>query len=411
MAERVLGAFEKLTLHIQELIALAADAQPGEVAALVGVTQRAANAMDELQRRVALAAAEADRWALDGFRSPATWIALHSGLPRPDATKRWRHAQELRAMPATRRAAAEGTLHQRHVDELVKAKRRAPDHYTTDIDEALAALASTGELDQFAEAVRAWHQHCDALEPAGASIPEPALAGRFTLAGTLDGIHHGTLTLGLDDAQLVNAAIDQRVSRFIQQRRDGDPTLDTMTLANLRAQALVDLCAADLRRHPGDRSRPDRHHIALTMHVTNDGELARVGSFPPAATCDSSIYRLVLGAAGQVLDVGQAQRTWPTPIANAIIRRDRHCTFPGCDAPPHHCDIHHCHHWEHGGPTAVTNGTLLCRWHHTFIHRHRWHTTLDHRQHPHFWRSEGPEHTVRTQRPRPSPPTRNGPAG
>ena len=50
-------------------------------------------------------------------------------------------------------------------------------------------------------------------------------------------------------------------------------------------------------------------------------------------------------------------------MAGAIRLRDQRCRFPRCYRPPGWCDTHHCIHWENGGPTSVTNGILLCRWH------------------------------------------------
>ena len=44
---------------------------------------------------------------------------------------------------------------------------------------------------------------------------------------------------------------------------------------------------------------------------------------------------------------------------------------PDVEIPAPWCDIHHVVHWEHGGPTDLTNGAHLCRRHHTFLHQHR----------------------------------------
>jgi hypothetical protein len=52
--------------------------------------------------------------------------------------------------------------------------------------------------------------------------------------------------------------------------------------------------------------------------------------------------------------------------------------FPTCDRPPSWTDIHHCTPWEHHGTTSADNGALLCRHHHTFIHRHHWAITIEH---------------------------------
>ena len=32
------------------------------------------------------------------------------------------------------------------------------------------------------------------------------------------------------------------------------------------------------------------------------------------------------------------------------------------------CEVHHIQHWDHGGPTSVDNGVLLCSHHHQALH-------------------------------------------
>src|SRR5690606_20491227 len=62
--------------------------------------------------------------------------------------------------------------------------------------------------------------------------------------------------------------------------------------------------------------------------------------------------------------VGRAQRTFTGPRRKAIIARDRHCVWPGCDEPPERAQIHHARvHWADGGRTSTDNAALLC-WHH-----------------------------------------------
>jgi len=50
------------------------------------------------------------------------------------------------------------------------------------------------------------------------------------------------------------------------------------------------------------------------------------------------------------------------------VRRDRHCIWDGCDAPPGWCDAHHTTHWADGGHTDVDHGVLLCGRHHDRVH-------------------------------------------
>jgi hypothetical protein len=56
-----------------------------------------------------------------------------------------------------------------------------------------------------------------------------------------------------------------------------------------------------------------------------------------------------------VLDYGSATRAVPANLFNALVVRDRHCRFPGCDRPATWTDAHHVVHVQDGGPTCPTN--------------------------------------------------------
>ena len=83
-----------------------------------------------------------------------------------------------------------------------------------------------------------------------------------------------------------------------------------------------------------------------------------------------SITRIVLSPDSEPLDVGRRTPVVSAGMRRALIVRDRHCRFPGCDRPPSYCDAHHIVHWAKGGPTSMANTILLCRRHHRLIHDH-----------------------------------------
>jgi hypothetical protein len=97
-------------------------------------------------------------------------------------------------------------------------------------------------------------------------------------------------------------------------------------------------------------------------HPFPDAELAM-------AACDCVITRLVVDADGMPLDVGRGHRLVTPAQRRALIQRDGGCAFPGCDRTPEWCDAHHIIPWEHHGPTDMDNLVLLCRKHHTEMHR------------------------------------------
>jgi len=85
-------------------------------------------------------------------------------------------------------------------------------------------------------------------------------------------------------------------------------------------------------------------------------------------------------------------------MRRAVIVRDRHCRFPGCDRPQSWCDAHHVVHWTNGGSTALHNLVLLCRRHHRLIHHRKFGVEIADGQ-PRFYRSDGTVLTASNRAP------------
>jgi hypothetical protein len=94
--------------------------------------------------------------------------------------------------------------------------------------------------------------------------------------------------------------------------------------------------------------------------------------------CTAGVIPVVLGGRSEPVDIGRKARTFTAAIRRLLVTRDRGCAFPGCARPPKHCDAHHIRHWADGGATSVGNAVLLCRHHHTLIHRSGWTVTMRH---------------------------------
>jgi hypothetical protein len=136
--------------------------------------------------------------------------------------------------------------------------------------------------------------------------------------------------------------------------------------SSTKAQVFVTIAWEDLRRRTGAGS--------LLSGITT-GDLV-----PPDTVrrwaCDATILPTVLGTAGQVVDLGRAQRLFTPAQTKRLWLRDRHCTYPGCDAPAAWCEAHHLIHWADGGSTDLGNAALLCPRHHTSVHTQRHHGWL-----------------------------------
>lgn len=179
-----------------------------------------------------------------------------------------------------------------------------------------------------------------------------------------------------------------------------------------RVEALHDILGAATGLHAGDHDRPGGAstvvHVTIPLtslstrsdHEPNATDLSNVTRHAPAPNtqqtvpvgavlgsrvhgtmisvpkmrqlaCDADLIPVVLGADGEVLDLGRATRLCRTGQRRALWHRDKHCTYPGCDMPATWAKAHHIVHWADGGGTDVDGCTLLCQRHHTQVHEQR----------------------------------------
>ena len=103
--------------------------------------------------------------------------------------------------------------------------------------------------------------------------------------------------------------------------------------------------------------------------VTGTGEVLSAATVRRLA-CDAGVLPMVLGRDSEPLDVGRAKRLVTGGLRQALIHRDGGCTFPGCTIPAAWTDAHHVTAWYRGGTTSLSTCVLLCRRHHTYVHRH-----------------------------------------
>ncbi|MFN0026556.1 MAG: DUF222 domain-containing protein [Acidimicrobiales bacterium] len=373
-------------------------------AAGLGELQQIHNLAGQAVREGALMAKRSERWAVEGFSSPGRWVASHTGLPTGRAKAILREAESLEHMPHSQAAARQGLLDDARVQLLTGCQRTDSIRYDAEVDAMLVGLDGHRDL---MVAARRWKECAGAVndpDPAELADPPAEEPEWVRLTELLDGRGRIEGELNATNFAIVQAAFDKLVNRYLNNRRNGDPSLAGAQINQLRAQALVDLCDFSLREPRGTATRSDRYRVNLVVRVGQDGSWDPETPVPPEAMCDSAFTRTVLSAQGEVLDVGRATRSWPDAIANAIRLRDRHCTFPGCDRPASWNDVHHCLDWNLGGETKITNGALLCRWHHTYIHRHHWTVRLDVTQKPIFRRPDGSIHQHHPAWPQPQPP-------
>jgi hypothetical protein len=338
----------------------------------------------ELQRAVDLLEAERlrrlaeiDRRRLferDGHLSAASWLARVFRMGWGAAKDSVRVARALEEMPVTRQALDDGEVPISAVRVLVSAREGDLEAFAEAEGELVdaARIHASGDLRRIAAY---WRQAAeDRRYTAGeertyadrrlhASV---TLLGMVRVDGDLDPEAGESLLTAL------RAVLDA-------EAKTTDPTKDTRTAAQRRADALGEICRQWLDSTARPTVAGERPHLTVTvpMEALAGAEAAaamdHVGLVPAASArrvaCDASVLRVVLGARSEPLDVGRRTPVVPPPMRRAVVVRDRTCRFPGCDRPQTWCDVHHVVHWADGGPTALPNLVLLCRRHHRAVHR------------------------------------------
>ena len=147
-------------------------------------------------------------------------------------------------------------------------------------------------------------------------------------------------------------------------------------------------------------------HVPLRtlLDDTSDlpGELERDGLISADTVrrlaCDATVILAVDDNVGHTMYEGREHRYPTSAQRRELMRRDRHCRFPGC-AHAVFVNPHHIRWWKpHRGTTDLPNLALLCEHHHHLVHSKQWSISGDANMELEF---VGPTGRIMTSRPSP----------
>jgi hypothetical protein len=330
-----------------------------------------------------------------GAPNTTAWLRANTRTDRATAGRAVKLAKALDGEFAlTADALAGGRVTEEQARVIVRAVQALP----SEVDTATRRLGEAHLVEQASmfdpvELNRLGQRLLDVIAPEEADRllgeqlkREEARANRRELFIRPDG-HGGARLSGHLDAEgaaLLDAALDPLARPCPSDEEGPDPR----TTGQRNADALVELARRALAGQCcAGGGLPESGGEAATLLVTLslDALLAGLGCgllptwdvISAAAArrwaCDAKLIPAVLGADGHPLDVGRTRRLFTSARRKALALRDGDgCAFPGCDRRAAWCDAHHLRHWLDGGSTDLSNGVLLCGFHHQVVHRGEW---------------------------------------
>ena len=331
--------------------------------------------------------------ALNDFASTQAWLGITHRLSPGKAHRDVRLARDLAdVLPLTSKAMADGDVSVDHVQIIAGLRRVITDFALGKVEIHLVAMARERNPKDL-NRVAAYVKH--AYAPDGGLKDEQDLHAEreLSMASTLDGAGTGRWNLAPANQETVATAI---------HAASAPEANDIRSAAQRRADALVTIAEIALRSGELPVTGGVKPHVSLVVPAEVVAEPMQARPLPDELfpdldaieaelrsrvvqaafgsvisptwarrfLCDAAVSRIVMTATSEILDAGRTTRTFTAAQTRAIVARDHHCIWPGCDLPAAWCEAHHIHHWADGGATSVENGALLCGRHHDRVHLH-----------------------------------------
>jgi len=314
----------------------------------------------------------AGNWEPDGAFNAVAWLTTRCRLPKPVARRIVRRGRDLRHLPHTDRAWAEGDITFAQVDVVAQLRYPETEDVLARDEEMLVEQAGELRYDSFVKAAAYWKHRAD---PEGVNDDDEKRRSRrdVYLERSFGGMWLGKMTLDPISGSIVGEELSRiETEMFDADRAEAraalgrDPTTGDLarTPGQRRADALVEM-AVRSQMAPGDGRRPAPLFTVLvdfdSLCELADGTVLAPGALLP--WFDTATFERVIFAPDGRIQVSSTARLFTGATRRAIEIRDRECTHPYCDRPADSCQIDHIVPYTQGGPTIQENGQVLCAFH------------------------------------------------
>jgi Domain of unknown function (DUF222)/HNH endonuclease len=322
----------------------------------------------------------------DGATSPEAWVAECFGTSVPTARSLSLVAEKSPELPHLVGSLSAGDISFDKVRAVVDVATQATDR-------ELSGQAKERSVAELAEAARDAAARARSASASPSRSEEDSRYLRFN-----DGHRTVSLQVPNDEYARTKACVDawaralpsDKEAPLDQRRCDGfmgmvdSATPDAGTRAGSGAGSGAGRGAGEASSDPATAPNPFFvvAHVPLDALVQESGETSELAAelehhglidveTVQRIACDATVVVAVDDEAGHTMYEGRARRFPSGAQRREIIRRDRHCRFPGCTNAAF-VVVHHIRPWKPGGPTDLDNLVLLCKKHHGVVHRKGW---------------------------------------
>jgi hypothetical protein len=364
--------FERIRSALREASAWLAALPAGELGPALIEGRELINRTEALLAEPTRRFEKARAYEADGALGMVDWMREHQKLSGGQAAQRVEVARQLAELPRTEEALARGEIGYEHAVAMAKTASNVGAAEVRKAEVRLLKQAESMDPGQFVTVAKSFEHQVDAA--AALSEANRAHERRYFRIGAPS---NGLVRLEGQVTTEQGAVIRSAIEPFMKPSKGDERTPDQRG-----ADSLTEVCRRVSGAAPGNGVAP---RVQLIIKASIDtltrtagasaGELEWGGTIPA-----DSVRRLACDAAiTRIKDLGEldwetthAARTIPPATRRALVARDRHCVFPGCDRPPPWCDGHHLVFWADGGPTKLENLGLVCKPHHRKVHEEGW---------------------------------------
>ena len=297
-------------------------------------------------------------WRAEGATSPQAWMVERCGVSRASARSYAHVGEQLEDRPHLTAGLSSGELTFDKVAAVVDVATPANDRELAD----LARECTVRQLQEVARTERG-------VPRSRAETDHEARSVRFN-----DSCRTVTAQLPPESYAEVKSCLETRARALPS---DGETRWDQRL-----SDVYMEIFGSDHKATQGASPYVVVVHAPMETLADESSELAgqlERGGLIDAETvrrlaCDATVIVALDDDLGHTMYEGRARRFPSGPQRREVMRRDRHCRFPGC-ANVTFTNVHHIKPWGSGGRTDLENLVLMCQHHHYRLHSSGWSMT------------------------------------